>query len=103
MYLPRQNVKALQANGALGELGQLLSQDTLDVLLPGAVQAGTYEGGLYAVPLSVYVRTLLTARAYWQEDGWTTRDILSLLAEQDDIEGLFVDISGQDEYAYNQF
>ncbi len=103
LYLPRQNVKALQANGALGELGQLLSQDTLDVLLPGAVQAGTYEGGLYAVPLSVYVRTLLTARAYWQEDGWTTRDILSLLAEQDDIKGLFVDISGQDEYAYNLY
>ncbi len=103
LYLPRQNVKALQANGALGELGRLLSQDTLDVLLPGAVQAGTYEGGLYAVPLSVYVRTLLTARAYWQEDGWTTRDILSLLAEQDDIEGLFVDITGQDEYAYNLY
>lgn len=103
LYLPRQNVKALQANGALGELGQLLSRDTLDVLLPGAVQAGTYEDGLYAVPLSVYVRTLLTSRAYWQEDAWTTRDILSLLAEHDEIEGLFVDISGQDEYAYNLY
>lgn len=103
LFLPRQNVKALQANGALGELGQLLSRDTLDALLPGAVQAGTYEDGLYAVPLSVYVRTLLTSRAYWQEDTWTTRDILSLLAEHDDIKGLFVDISGQDEYAYNLY
>ena len=101
LLLSSQDAEALRANGALGELGSLISSDVMTVLLPGAVQAGTWDDKLYALPISVYVRSLLTSRTYWKEDTWTTEDILSLLKEHKEIKGLFVDISGQDEYFYN--
>lgn len=75
----------------------------MDALLPGAVRMGTYEDKLYAIPLSVNVRSLLTRRDYWQGDSWTVEDILSVLEESNEIEGLFVDIGGADEYFYNMY
>lgn len=101
LYLFRGDVESLQANGALGEIGLLISDETQNALLPGAVRMGTYEDKLFAIPLSVSVRSLLTSRAYWQEDSWTVEDIMSVLEEHPEIEGLFLDIAGGDEYFYN--
>lgn len=101
LYVSMQDMKALQTNGAIGELGLLISQDTKDVLLPGAIQAGTCDGKLYAIPLSVYVRTLLTSKVYWQEEDWTTDEIFSVLEDHSEIEGLFLDMTGQDDFFYN--
>lgn len=101
LYLWREDMKSLQANGALGEIGQLISDETQNALLPGAIQMGTFEDKLFGVPLSVQVRSLLTSRAYWQEDSWTVEDIMSVLEEHPEIEGLFLDIAGLDEYFYN--
>lgn len=103
LYLSRRDLEPLQANGALGEIGQFISDENRNALLPGAIQMGTYEDKLYAIPLSVYVRSLLTSRDYWQEESWTVEDILSVLEERHGIKGLFVDISGADEYYYNMY
>lgn len=103
LYLSRKDLESLHANEALGEIGQLISEETRNALLPGAVQMGTYEDQLFAVPLSVYARSLLTSREYWKGDSWTTADILSVLEEHKKIEGLFLDISGADEYYYNLY
>lgn len=103
LYLSRQDLESLQANGALGEIGQLISVENRNALLPGAIQMGTYEDKLIGIPLSVYVRSLLTSKAYWQGDSWTVEDILSVLKEHHEIEGLFVDIGGADEYFYNMY
>lgn len=103
LFLRGRDVDSLQAIGALGEIGRLISDENMDALLPGAVRMGTYEDKLYAIPLSVYVRSLLTRRDYWQEDSWTVEDILSVLEESNEIEGLFVDIGGADEYFYNMY
>lgn len=103
LYLSRQGLESLRANGALGEIGQLISQENRDALLPGAIQMGTYEDKLFAIPLSMYARSLLTSRAYWQGDSWTVEDILSVLEEHQEIEGMFLDITGEDEYFYNMY
>ncbi len=103
LYVSRQDMESLQANGALGDLRQLITQDTMDVLLPGAIQMGTHDDGLSAVPLSVTVRTLLTNREYWSEDTWTIDDIFSALQEQSQLQGLFLDITGQDTFLYNLY
>lgn len=103
LYINRQDIEALQANGALGDLRQLITQDTMDVLLPGAIQMGTYDDRLSAVPLSVTVRTILTNRDYWPKDTWTIDDIFSALQEQNQLQGLFLDISGQDTFLYNLY
>lgn len=101
LYLERRSLESLRSNGALGEIGQLITSENKDALLPGAIQMGTYEDKLLAVPLSVYVRSLLTSKAYWQEDTWSAEDILSVLEEHHEIEGLFLDIAGKDDYYYN--
>ena len=75
----------------------------LEVLLPGVLQMGTYDEELVAVPLSVAVITLVTSRDYWQEDSWTTEDILSIMQDQSEPSGLFLDITGQDTYDYNMY
>lgn len=98
LFLTRRDMESLQANGVLGDLGQLISQDTMEVLLPGVIQMGTYEEKMVAIPLSVAVRTLLTSRNYWQEDTWTAEDILSVLEEHSELRGLFVDMTGQDDF-----
>lgn len=103
LYLNRRNMEPLQANRALGEIGQLISQENWDALLPGAIQMGTHEDKLFAIPLSVYARSLLTSRAYWQNDSWTVEDILSVAEEHQEIEGLFLDITGAEEYFYNLY
>lgn len=101
LYLCRDDMESLQANGALGEIGQLISDETQNALLPGAVGMGTFGDKLFGVPLTVSVRSLLTSRAYWQEDSWTVENILSVLGEHPEIEGLFLDVAGLDDYFYN--
>lgn len=103
LFLTRQDMESLQANGVLGDLGQLISQDTMEALLPGVIQMGTYEEKMVAIPLSVAVRTILTSRDYWQEDTWTAEDILSVLEEHSELRGLFVDMTGQDDFYYNMY
>lgn len=103
LYLNRQDIDSLQANGALGDMRQLISQDTMEVLLPGAIQMGTHDDQLSAVPLSVTVRTILTNRDYWPEDTWTIDDIFSALQKQDQLQGLFLDMTGQDTFFYNLY
>lgn len=103
LYLDRKDMESLQANGALGDLSQLIPKDTLDVLLPGAIQMGTCNGQLSAVPLSVNVRTLLTSRDYWNADTWTVADILTTMQEQEQLQGLFLDMMGADDYYYNLY
>ncbi len=103
LFLSRQDMESLQANDVLGDLGQLISPDTMEVLLPGAIEMGTYEEKMVGIPLSVNVRTLITRRDYWQGDTWTMEDILSVLKQNSEVQGLFVDMAGLDEYSYNLY
>lgn len=103
LYVTREDMENLQANGALGDLKQMLSQETLEVLLPGAIAMGTYDDSLQGLPLSVYIRTLLTSKLYWQEDSWNIEDVLSILEEQKELKGMFAGFGGQDQFFYNLF
>ncbi|HKM33882.1 MAG TPA: extracellular solute-binding protein [Lachnospiraceae bacterium] len=101
LYLNREDMVNLQKKGALLDLNQILSKETLDVMLPAAIGLGTYGEELIGIPLSVNIRTMLTNRAYWQKDKWTVNDVINILSQHDELQGMFVDISGQDNYGYN--
>ena len=101
LCISRDDLDNLQANGALGDMNSILSQDTLAALLPTAVAMGTYEDKLLGLPTSVYVRTLVTSRQYWQNDTWSVEDVLSILREHEEIGGMFATLFGQDQYDYN--
>lgn len=103
LYVSREDMDHLQANGVLGDLRQLLSQETLDILLPGAVEMGTYDRELLGLPTAVSIRSLITSKQYWQGDSWTVEDVLSILEEHDELTGMFTDVFGQDQYFYNMY
>lgn len=103
LYVSSEDLDHLQANGVLGDMKQLLSKETQDMLLPGALEMGSYGGELLGLPVSVSVRSLVTSRKYWQGTAWSLEDVLSILKEHEELSGLFTDGFGQDNYYYNMY
>ncbi|MBQ7926186.1 MAG: extracellular solute-binding protein [Lachnospiraceae bacterium] len=100
LYISQTDMENLYEKMALGDLKQLLTRDTLEVFLPGAVQMGTIDEELAGLPLAVSIRTTITNREYWQQNTWTVRDVLALLEERKE-SGIFIDYFGQDSFFYN--
>lgn len=103
LYVSGRDMESLQVNGTLGDLKQLLSAEILDNLLPGAVAMGMYGEQLAGVPMCVNARTMFSNQDYWKEDTWTMQDVLGLLEEHEELEGIFVDFFGQESFYYNLF
>ena len=101
LLLNREDMVNLQKKGALLDLNQILSKETLDVMLPAAIGLGTYHEELIGVPLSMHIITMLTNRAYWQENTWTVNDNISILDQHDELQGIFVNSFTQESYFYN--
>lgn len=103
LFVSREDVENLQANDALADLNQILSEEVLENLLPGVIAMGTYNGKLVGIPLCVNARTMLANQTYWKEQTWTIKDIVNILEEQKDLKGIFLDMFGQDNYFYNMY
>ena len=101
LFINREDMVNLQIKGALLDLNQILSKETLDVMLPAAIGLGTYGEELIGIPLSVRISTMLTNTAYWQEETWTVNDVLSILDKHDELQGIFVNSVRQESYFYN--
>ena len=89
--------------GRLRVWDTILSAQNREVLLPGAMEMGSRNGELYYLPFSVYVSTLVTSRQCWTENTWTESDVVRLSGEHEEIDGLFVDPFGVDDYFYNLY
>ena len=103
LYMTREDAGSLIENGAAACLDTILSAQNREALLPGAMEMGSRNGELYYLPFSVYVSTLVTNRQYWTENTWTESDVVRLSGEHEEIDGLFVDPFGVDDYFYNLY
>ncbi len=103
LYVDGSTLENLLANEVLGEIGQLVSEENRDAMLPAALSMGTYEGKLFAVPLCLVARSLLTSRECWQGESWTVEDILSILEEDPGLKGIFLDMTATEDYFYNMY
>lgn len=103
LYMTREDADGLIENGAVACLDNILSGQNKEALLPGALEMGSRNGELFYLPLSVYISTLVTSRQYWTESTWTERDVLKLSEEHEEIDGLFVDPFGVEDYFYNLY
>lgn len=103
LYMTREDADSLIENGAVACLDTILSAQNREALLPGAMEMGSRNGELYYLPFSVYVSTLVTNRQYWTENTWTESDVVRLSGEHEEIDGLFVDPFGVDDYFYNLY
>ena len=88
LYLSPQDMELLGEKGALLDLRELISQETLDSLFPAAVGIGTREGKLWGIPDEFYVYSMVTTRSIWPEDTWTLSDFLDLAENTPDLVGL---------------
>lgn len=92
-FVSREDMESLQGKGALADLTPLLSADNREALLPGAVSAGTYEGGLFGLPVSIYrIDSVTVSRDYWQKDNWTVGEVMDLVEQRTELKGLFMNL-----------
>ena len=89
LYLSQEDLERLAENEALGDLSGLLSQETLESLLPGAAAMGRVGEKLVGLPMSVNLRSLAVSSRYWAGDSWNTEDVLSVMEEHPQLEGIF--------------
>lgn len=79
LYVTAEDMRLLQNQGALLDLNSLLSAETLDQVLPGALELGREGDALLGVTPEISVGTLITLDTIWQEKTWRTEDILDLM------------------------
>lgn len=88
MILSREQMAALQQIGALAPLEDLLTEESLQAILSGLREAGSFDGHLYGVAAEQMTMVLVTSDAVWPEKSWTVRDILDI-CDRGELQGLF--------------
>lgn len=83
-----EDMEILAQAGALVDLEQLISGETLEMLLPGVLQMGRCGGRFMGVAPQVMTETLITSDSTWTEDSWTLEDFLTLAEQKEGLEGL---------------
>lgn len=97
LLLHRDEMLALQDEGALADLTGLLPKELLDQVFPGVLQyGGTDDGRLWAVICEARVTTLVVSEELWPEDTWTYRDVMGLVEEREAAGEPVAWLSGQD-------
>lgn len=89
LYITNEDMEVLAAKGALADLEEFISADTLDKILPGVIEMGKYEGKLLGIAPDMHTRTMFTGNDTWNKEGWTLDDVLELAEEKGDLEGIF--------------
>lgn len=84
LYLSREDLLLFQEKGVLADLEELISPDTIQALLPGAVELGRVEGKLVGLPGEMHARTVCTRPEIWDGGAWSVSDILNLAEERGD-------------------
>lgn len=71
----------LEEKGVLLDIRELLSEELLEELLPGALEIGTMDGKLWGIPPTVTADTLVAGADVWPQDTWRLEDIIGLMDE----------------------
>ncbi len=86
LYVSRRDAGTLQEKGYLGDLSRLVPEETLNSMIPAAVQLGTVDGVLVGVPAGITARSLMVGRDVFEGDTWTLDEMLELM-EDGNLEG----------------
>ena len=78
-YVGISEMRTLQEKGALADLSELISEETLSALWPAALEMGTLDGQLVGIPPVAYVESMLVSDEIWAGDHWTLEEVLEVL------------------------
>ncbi|MCM1025359.1 MAG: ABC transporter substrate-binding protein [Roseburia sp.] len=87
LYVSRSDLEILHDAGLLADLREVLSEETLEELLPGVIGLGTVDGELAGMPGGVQVEGLMVSADVWSEPTWRLEDFTALV-EAGKLEGL---------------
>ena len=81
LYVSRDYFATLAEKGILLDISELLSDNEINGILPGALELGMYEGKLNGLPIGVTASSLLISNTTWNQDHWSFDDMLRLMRE----------------------
>ncbi|MGN0420600.1 MAG: ABC transporter substrate-binding protein [Acetatifactor sp.] len=76
LFVNRDDLYLLAKKGAIVDLTQMISGETLSELLPGAIELGTVDGQLMGIPPLVYIDFLCVSRKDWEKDHWSMEEFM---------------------------
>ena len=83
-----EDMESLADSGALMPVDELVSGETLEILLPGVLQFCSYDGELVGMMQMMSLSVLTTSKSIWPGESWTLEDVLKLAEEKEGLEGL---------------
>lgn len=79
LYVSREDMEILQDKGLLLDLRELISEERLEDILPGALDLGTIDGKLVGMPLCIQADGLAVSEGICEKEAWTLQDIVYLM------------------------
>lgn len=88
LYLSREDLSLLHEKGILADMKHLISQNTLQELLPGAIALGCIGNSLSGIPGEITAKTIFTLPEIWNTESWSIDDILNLVQNRKPIDSI---------------
>ena len=88
LYLSREDLSLLHEKGILEDMKHLISQNTLQELLPGAVDLGCIGDSLSGIPGEITAKTIFTLPEIWNAAAWSIDDILNLVQNREQADSI---------------
>lgn len=78
-YVTAEDMQILAKQGALADLTDLISSDTLSEIYPGVLEMSTIDGKLSGIALEAYPIVMYVSEELWPEDSWTLEEALGVM------------------------
>ena len=79
LHVSREDMEILQKRGLLADIRPLLSEETVNKVIPGVIELGTVDGTLVGMAPGIHAESLVVGESVWAEDSWTLDDVLELM------------------------
>lgn len=83
LFLSYEDMEILQDKGLLCDLSEMISEDTLSQMIPGAIELGRVNGQLTGITPEIVFQTVFTGDVTWKTDNWTISEFTDLLQGKD--------------------
>lgn len=79
LYVSLEDMRILQEKGVLLDLKTLLSEETIQQILPGVLEMGTVNQEYVGLAPDMEVSTAITLKSIWNQPTWSMADMMNLM------------------------
>lgn len=103
LWATDENLQILYKKGVLADLAELIPEETREQIFPGILESGSVNGDLVGLGLEGMPFVVITSNKLWQDKNWTAEDVLKIVEEEPDLEGIVVLRNGETSAYSNLF